>query len=273
MPRPDRPEPLPHRIRSGRGLDLRSPASALGDAVLDASLRESLDGLIREQYGRDRLRRHGKTPARRILFAGPPGTGKTMTAEALAGSLKLPLYSIRLDSLISRFMGETAAKLRLAFNQTLSRRGVYLFDEFDAIGTKRSASDDVAEMRRALNSFLLFIEEPNPNDSPILCATNLPGFLDPALVRRFDLALRFSMPDAGQAKEVMESHLGAMKHDGLDWDRLLEAGRGLSQSELAQAGQQAVRSALLGQRDSLTTENLADALDRRRDIRSVTESP
>ena len=92
--------------------------------MLNIMLRGQLDDLIREQSRRDWLREHGKTPSRRILFVGPPGSGKTMTAEALARALKLPLFVIRLEALITRFMGETAAKLRVAFDETAKRRGV-----------------------------------------------------------------------------------------------------------------------------------------------------
>jgi SpoVK/Ycf46/Vps4 family AAA+-type ATPase len=73
-----------------------------------------------------------------MLRVGPPGSGKTLTASSLAGELHLPLYGVRLDSVITRYMGETASKLRLIFDQIASSRGVYLFDEFDAIGGKRT---------------------------------------------------------------------------------------------------------------------------------------
>lgn len=102
-------------------LDLQEPRLKLTDVVLQPIITERLNDLIREQVKRDWLREHGKTPNRRVLFVGPPGSGKTMTAEALAGELKLPLYVIRLESLITRYMGETAAKLRLVFDETLSR--------------------------------------------------------------------------------------------------------------------------------------------------------
>ena len=123
-----------------------------------------------------------------------------MTSEALAGELKLPLYVVRLESLITRFMGETASKLRLVFDETLKRRGVYLFDEFDALGGRRNAVNDVAEMRRVLNSFLQMMEEPSATDSVLIAATNHPELLDRALLRRFDVVMEFAPPTTEQIR-------------------------------------------------------------------------
>ena len=250
-------------------IELRRSPYRLDDVVLNASLRDRLGDLIREQVRRDWLREHGKTPCRRILFVGPPGSGKTMTAEALAGSLKLPLFLIRLETLITQFMGETAAKLRLAFDETARRRGVYLFDEFDAVGSHRSASNDVAEMRRVLNSFLQFMEEPNATDSLIVGATNHPDLLDRALLRRFDLVLAFEMPSDDEIRKIIKAYLRPMKYPNLGWRQIVNAGRDLSQSELARAADRAVKSAILDQRDRLTTSEVVSALDERRDMREA----
>ena len=127
-------------------LELREPRYKLKDVVLSERLLARFSDILRQQRKRDWLREHGKTPSRRLLFVGPPGSGKTMSAEALAGELNLPLFVIRLEGLITRYMGETAAKLRLIFDETAKRRGVYLFDEFDAVGGQRTATNDVAEM-------------------------------------------------------------------------------------------------------------------------------
>lgn len=97
-------------------LDYRDPVVDLQDVVLSASVSERLNGMLLQQRKRDWLREHGKVPSRSLLFVGPPGSGKTMTAEAIAGELKLPLFIIRLETLITRYMGETAAKLRLVVN-------------------------------------------------------------------------------------------------------------------------------------------------------------
>ena len=250
-------------------IELRSPAPRLDDVVLNDQPRRQIDDLIREQTRRDWLREHGRTPNRRILFVGPPGSGKTMTAEALAAALKLPLFVIRLEALITRFMGETAAKLRLVFDETAKRRGVYLFDEFDAVGGHRSASNDVAEMRRVLNSFLQFMEEANATDSLVVGATNHPDLLDRALLRRFDLVLQFHMPTDEQIRQIVKSCLRPLKHPRLAWKQIVEAGRDLSQSELARATEKAVKTAILDERDHLTTRDIVCVLNERREMREA----
>ena len=245
-------------------IEHREPRYTLKDVVLDATLRARLDELVREQQKRSWLREHGKTPNRRALFVGPPGSGKTMTAEALAGQLLLPLFVIRLEGLITRFMGETAAKLRLVFDETAKRRGVYLFDEFDAVGGRRTATNDVAEMRRVLNSFLQYMEEENSTDSLIIGATNHPGLLDNALLRRFDLVLSFELPSEAQIKQIILSALRPFKAKRLSWEKLFEASQGLSQAEITRATEDAVKSAILNESDTVTSDQLIRRLTERR---------
>jgi hypothetical protein len=198
-------------------LEMREARFKLNDVVLNDKLLGRIAEILRQQRGRDWLREHGKTPNRRLLFVGPPGSGKTMSAEALAGELHLPLFIIRLEGLITRYMGETAAKLRLVFDETAKRRGVYLFDEFDAVGAQRTATNDVAEMRRVLNSFLQFMEEGNSTDSIIICSTNHPS-LDRALLRRYDLVLQFDAPTAKQIQKLIKTNLGSVKAPKLAWN-------------------------------------------------------
>src|SRR5208337_5606310 len=129
---------------------------------------------------------------------------KTMSASALAGEFGLPLFEIRLEGLITKFMGETAAKLRLVFDAIAETRGVYFFDEFDAIGAKRTERNDVGEIRRVLNSFLQFLEQ-DESDSLIIAATNHPELLDPALHRRFDDVIEYALPDPDVARRILKN--------------------------------------------------------------------
>lgn len=250
-------------------LDLREPGLRLSQVVLADALRERLNRVVLQQERRTWLREGNRLPSRRLLFAGPPGSGKTMTAEALAGELRLPFLVVRLEALITRYMGETSAKLRLVFDETIRRRGVYLFDEFDAVGGKRVATNDVGEMRRVLNSFLQFMEEPASTDSVILAATNHPELLDPALQRRFDEVLRFDMPSPDEISEVIRNHLRPMKYPRIAWKRVVEAAMGLSQAELARAADEAAKVALLSERDTVRTDDLLQQLAARHDMRDV----
>lgn len=248
-------------------LEVRTARFRLRDVVLSKRLVSRIEDVLTQQRKRDWLREHGKKPSRRLLFVGPPGSGKTMSAEALAGELSLPLYVIRLEALITRFMGETAAKLRLIFDETAKRRGVYLFDEFDAVGAQRTTVNDVAEMRRVLNSFLQFMEEDNSTDSPIVCATNHPSLLDRALLRRYDQVLEFDVPSPNDIKTIISANLKPMKPSRLAWTRIIEAAQNLSQSEISRAVDDAVKTAILNERRTVTTEDLLSRLREREEMR------
>ena len=269
---------VPVSFSSPRGnleglLEMREPRYKLSDVILNERLLAKFADIIRQQRKRDWLREHGKIPNRRVLFVGPPGSGKTMSAEALAGELHLPLFIIRLEAMITRYMGETAAKLRLVFDETSKRRGVYLFDEFDAVGGERSATNDVAEMRRVLNSFLQFMEEGNSTDSLIICSTNHPSILDRALLRRYDQVLEFDAPTSGQIKQLIQANLKPMKIGRAAWPKIIKAAEGLSQSEIVRATDDAVKTAILDERRELTTENILDRLHERHAMRTAFLDP
>lgn len=265
---------IPINFASPRGdveglLEMREPRFRMKDVVLGDRLLSAVDDLLKQQRKREWLREHGKTPNRRILLVGPPGSGKTMSAEAVAGELRLPLFVIRLESLITRFMGDTAAKLRLVFDETAKRRGVYLFDEFDAVGGQRTATNDVAEMRRVLNSFLQFMEEGNSTDSVLICSTNHPSLLDRALLRRFDLVLEFDAPNAEQIRKLINSSIAPLKAARLGWRKVLSEAEGLSQAEIVRAVDDAVKTAILDERDKVQTEDLAARLRERHNMRAA----
>jgi len=270
----DQKSAVPIRFGEPRGdldglLELKEVRLELDDVILAEGIRDQIDGLLRQQLKRAQLREHGKAPNTSLLFVGPPGSGKTMTAEAIAGSLRLPLYVIRFESLITRFMGETAAKMRLIFDEIYTHRGVYLFDEFDAVGANRAATNDVAEMRRVLNSFLQFMEEKSATDSVIIGATNFPDLLDHALLRRFDLVMEFTPPTAKEVRRILKANLRPLKYPRIAWKKIETIALGLSQAEIARAAEDAVKEAILDERDILTTDDIATRLSARKDMREL----
>ena len=260
--------PKPVALAQPRGelaglLTVGYPKTRLSDMALTDPLRTRLDRVLVEQRQRDRIRDHGFAPLRKLLLVGPPGTGKTMSAAALAGELGLPLFAIQLDGLITKYMGETAAKLRLVFDAIQSTRGVYLFDEFDALGGERGSRNDVGEIRRVLNSFLQFLEQ-DESDSIVIAATNHAQLLDRALFRRFDALLEYSLPAADIALRVMKARLGLLDTSSIDWARAAKAAEGLSHADIAHACEQAAKNAILDHSTAVRDSELALALEERR---------
>ncbi len=230
------------------------------DLVIDDVVRSKLEQVILEQRQRQKLAAQGFPPIHRLLLEGPPGTGKTMTAGVLAHELSLPLLTIRLDSVFSKFLGETASKLRLLFDAVDQQRAVYLFDEFDAIGGDR-AGNDVGEARRILNSFLVFLEGAS-SESIVVASTNHRLLLDKALFRRFDLVITYDLPSEEQSIAVLKSRLGPLSK-GIRWSQVRPRTHGLSHAELVKAAESAAKRALLGGASTVSIEGLVDCLSER----------
>jgi SpoVK/Ycf46/Vps4 family AAA+-type ATPase len=159
-------------------------------------------------------------------------------------------------------MGETAAKLRLVFDHIKQTRAVYLFDEFDAIGTQRGAQNDVGEIRRVLNSFLLFVEQ-DDSESIIVAATNHPELLDKALYRRFDDLVRFEKPSETQIQKIVENRLAMFKTSALSWQEITEAALGLSTAEVTRACEDAAKEAVLRYDNKISTALILKAIAQR----------
>lgn len=260
------PEPVPLALPRGELAGLLSvnyPDARLQDMILPEAVLRRLGRVLREQRQQSKLLAHGLPPRSKLLLVGPPGSGKTMTARALAGELKLPLFTILLDGVITKFMGETAAKLRLVFDAIRETRGVYLFDEFDAIGGQRGLTNDVGEIRRVLNSFLHFLEEADPT-SLIVAATNHPDLLDPALFRRFDDVVEYSLPSAELARRAFENRLQALRTEEVDWSSVVDASSDLSYDEIVKACEDVAKEAILENTGVVKTEALLQALKDRR---------
>ncbi|CAD76443.1 putative ATPase [Rhodopirellula baltica SH 1] len=245
--RPNR-RPVPIAAPTGElaGLIAASfPAVRLSDMVLSPTITASLERLIEEQRQSERLQASGLQPRRKLLLVGPPGCGKTMTASAIAGELHLPLMTVQLHSIITKYLGDTALKLYSVFESAVDRPGVYFFDEFDAIGAGRSDSGDVGEMRRVLNAFLTFLEQ-DQSDSLFVAATNLVSILDPALFRRFDDVITYDVPDDKLREQLIRNRLSTFcSSKTLELSEAVSASDGLSHADVTRACEEAAKQMLL----------------------------
>lgn len=239
------------------------PTVKLEQASLAGEVASRLDRVLMEQRSRTSLREHGLQPIHKLLLLGKPGTGKTFTASLLAAELDLPLHVIQLDGLITKYLGETAAKLRLIFETVQESRGVYLFDEFDALGGERSAGGDVGEIRRVLNSFLQFLEMES-SDSLIVAATNHPQLLDHALFRRFDMVIRYPLPGPEVVQRLLKNRLAMLDTSCVDWEEAAQACQGMSHGEVVRIADWAAKNAVLGEDLSADTKAILTAAEERR---------
>ena len=246
-------------------LEASYPKARLGEMILSDALADQIGRVIREQRHAGRILSFGLSPRRKLLLIGPPGTGKTLTATVLAGELRLPLFQVRLDGLITKFMGETSAKLRQIFDATSRNRGIYFFDEFDAIGSQRGLANDVGEIRRVLNSFLQMIEQ-DGSHSLVLAATNHPRILDPALFRRFDDILHYDLPDRAHIVALLKRRLAGSAVKRFRWEELANLAQGLSYAEVTRAANEALKDALIQDRDSIRPEDIRATLTERKRV-------
>jgi SpoVK/Ycf46/Vps4 family AAA+-type ATPase len=233
--------------------------------ILPSELESQLKRVLTEQRQQKRLRDYNLVPRRKLLLVGPPGSGKTMTASALAGELQLPLFTTLYDSLIGKFMGETASRLKLIFDAMTITRGVYFFDEFDAIGSQRQSANDVGEIRRILNSFLMFLEN-NQGDSLIIAATNHPNLLDKALFRRFDDVIKYILPDQKMIQELIQVRLTTFDIGWNDWSEITDKANGLTQAEIVRATDEAAKKAVLSDTLTISCESLISAILERKEM-------
>ncbi len=233
------------------------PSDRLTDLIVSDEILERIERILNEFRNRNKLQKYGLMNRRKILIEGRPGTGKTFTASVIASELDLPLYTVQMDKVVTKFMGETSAKLRQIFDAVSSSTGVYFFDEFDAIGADRGLDNEVGEARRILNSFLQFLEQ-DESESVIVAATNNQRLLDQALFRRFDDVLHYSMPSRDDIRRLFELRIGAFDRNFIVSEQLLDKASPLSHAEIIRVCDDAIKISILG--NSFVDENILSKL-------------
>ena len=171
-----------------------------------------------------------------------------------------------MDKVVTKFMGETSAKLRQIFDRIQEELGVYLFDEFDAIGGERTLENDVGEMHRVLNTFLQFIDQ-DISDSLIVAASNSPKLLDRALYRRFDDVLYYELPEADDRKRLIQNILGSFIAPRFGWTAVVTESEGLSHAEIDHACRDSVKQAILKDQKTVKAIALRQLLAERQEAR------
>ncbi len=248
-------------------LMLSNSTHELSDLIVSDNIKDKINRILLEYKNKSKLSRYGLSNRRKILLEGEPGTGKTLTASVIASELRLSLYIVQMDKLVTKFMGETSTKLRQIFDEIEEVQGVYFFDEFDAIGADRSLDNEVGEMRRILNSFLQFIEQ-DSSESIIIAATNHSGLLDKALFRRFDDVLHYALPGEQEIVSLIRYKMGTLlKGEGISCD-VINAAMGLSHSEIIKACDDVIKEVILYNKN-FDMKNLLSSLNNRKVVYST----
>ncbi|MBF0183423.1 MAG: ATP-binding protein [Magnetococcales bacterium] len=247
-------------------LHIREPLRRMEDLVLSDDNRSLLEEVLQEHHRQEVLKTHGLAPADRLLFCGPPGCGKTLTAEVLASELGLPLAIVRIDSVVSSYLGETAANLRQVLDFVASVPMVALFDEFDALAKERADAADHGELKRVVNAFLQLLDAYHGR-SLLVAATNHETILDAAVWRRFDEILLFEPPNLEQLKKLLACKLRGLRREfDVESNDVIKLFKGMSHADVERVLRRSAKEMVLSGQEFLNERHLQSAI-RREDAR------
>jgi SpoVK/Ycf46/Vps4 family AAA+-type ATPase len=248
---------LPKDRRFGEPLvALSSPDLDPNKVVLVQETRQQVERVIQEHAQRQKLLKHGYLPKSKILFWGPPGCGKTLTAALIASELRLPLGVVRLSTLITSFLGETASHIQRIFDMAQSTPMVLLIDEADAIAKDRDDRNDVGELKRVVNSLLQAMDSFQSAESVVIAASNHQYLLDSALWRRFDDVVFFPLPKYDQVKAFLSRLLNGIVVTG-NLEPAARATASLSFAQIESCVIEALKAMILDDRQELCPADLA----------------
>ncbi|MFW5920159.1 MAG: ATP-binding protein [Halanaeroarchaeum sp.] len=246
-------------------VEIRAPEEVemtLDDLVLTPDQEDEINKLVKAIEHRDYLARIGLREIGKLLFVGPPGTGKTSVARALAHDLDLPFVEVKLSMITSQYLGETAKNVEKTFEVAKRLSPCILFiDEFDFVAKTRR-SDEHAALKRAVNTLLKAVDNVSLIDDDVLLigATNHPDQLDAAAWRRFDEIINFPKPDGGMRADILRVISRTMDIEDFDPDAIADITEGLTGSDLRMVLREAVLDALTENRTTLTQADLVEAV-------------
>ncbi|MBQ7872529.1 MAG: ATP-binding protein [Clostridia bacterium] len=229
--------------------------------ILPDSIENRLLSIEQEYAARERLKKYNLTPKQKILLHGPPGCGKTLSAERIAWNLGLPLLKVRFDSLLSSYFGESASNLRMVFDYCKTEPVVLLLDECDFIAKSRISSQDVGEVPRIVNMLLTLLDEYTA-PGLVLATTNLKVSLDEALFRRFDDVIEIPMPGKDERTRLLTMTLSAITlSPEVDLNTIASQMDGYSAANVVLLAQRAAKIGVLSGSKIINNEHFTKALD------------
>jgi len=245
---------------------IKEPFKRLEDVILSDENSSVINEILQEHHRSELLKSNGLYPADRLLFCGPPGCGKTLTAEVIASELALPLAVVRIDSVISSYLGETAANLRQVFDFISAIPMVVLFDEFDSLAKERADEADHGELKRVVNAFLQMMDG-YEGKSLLVAATNHERILDSAVWRRFDEVVAFDPPNLEQIRRLLKIKLRGLRREfEVDDARVVSLFEGMAHADIERVLRRAAKDMVLSGKEFLSERHLQAAI-RREDAR------
>lgn len=244
-------------------VEIMYPEKYFSDLIVSEEKIDQLEQIIKEFNNWDVLVSNGVFPIRRALFYGPPGCGKTLSAQALAGELGIPMLYVRFDALISSYLGETASNIRKIFDYAKKDSWLIFFDEFDAIGRSRNDSTEHGEIKRVVNAFLQQIDN-FKGRSLIIAATNFEQSLDYAIWRRFDETIRFDMPSNEEKTKLFDLKMNRFKGPSHVIEQYLNELEEFSHSDIEKVCQIIIKRCILEGKKIYTKNDIEYAVEKQK---------
>jgi SpoVK/Ycf46/Vps4 family AAA+-type ATPase len=230
------------------------PNVSFNDVILPENQKKILEQIMSEQKNAANLLKHSMTPVNRVLLCGPPGCGKTITAYALGHELDLPIAYVRLDGLVSSYLGQTSTNLRKVFDSVRNQRIILFLDEFDAIAKKRDDSNELGELKRVVTTLLQNFDN-MPANVFLIAATNHEHLLDPAIWRRFNVTINLELPNEEQRKTLIQKGIEKYGIEAkVDCKAIAKVSEGISGAQLEELMTAAAKKYLIDQK--LKTEDV-----------------